>query len=876
MRPRHPRSFWKRLHECNLRVRLAAGIVLLSAWVVPAGAQGRVAVRVGVYDNPPKIFMQDGRISGIFGDLVQNIASGEGWKIVPVRCTWEQCLQMVRSGEIDLMPDVAFSAGRAQTMEFTKVPALFSWSELYRNSSVNISTITDLAGKRLAVLAGSVQESYLKSMIGNFGIRDVRIVPVGSLKEGFDLASDHQVDAVAANNFFGDAAAASAHLFGTPVIFDPAQLFFVTPKGQGAALRDRIDADLTRWEADPNSIYYQILARWRVSTPKFHIPPSVWWGGGVLTLLLIGAVIAAAWQQRRLLEKKRDLEISEDKQALILDHVDALVFIKGLDLRYQYVNKRVTELFGQTAEQIVGLRDDDLFEAETAQRMRTVDERVLREGRRVMIEERNVNKGDDVVRTYLSVKQPLRDKDGHIYALCGISTDFTDLNRSEERIRQLAFYDPLTRLPNRALLLDRIQHAFDNYASTRTDGALLFIDLDNFKVLNDTLGHAKGDILLQQVAGRLQGLVRQSDTLARLGGDEFVLLAEDLGHNREAVERAAKEVADKVWRGLAAEPYVLDDLSYTITASIGVATLSPVAKAEGAAPADELLKRADLAMYEAKAAGRNQAKCFEPRMQSALNERAALETQIREALRLQQFHLVYQPIVDESGRVVAAEALARWTHPEKGSIPPGVFIPCAESSGLILELGDWVLRTACTQLAAWRGDSAYGDLTLSVNISALQIHQPDFVAKTARSIRETGADPHRLQLELTESLLAYDIDALTEKMRALQDIGVRFALDDFGTGYSSLSYLKRLPLDQLKIDQAFVRELLVAPNDAAIIGAVVTLGTSLGLSVVAEGVETVTQHDALLHLGCRRFQGYLFGRPGSADALLGYAASPTS
>jgi diguanylate cyclase (GGDEF)-like protein/PAS domain S-box-containing protein len=825
-------------------------------------------VRVGVYDNPPKIFLDHGRISGIFGDLVSSVAQREGWRIVPVPCEWKQCLIDVRAGRIDLMPDVAYTLDRARDMRFGTVPALFSWSGLYRNRKVRVSTVQDLAGKRLAVLAGSVQQAYLKHMLENFGIRGVDIIAADSMQQAFELTAAGKADVVAANNFFGDAAALRDGLQSTPVIFDPTRLYFVTPAASDPAVLQRLDSDLAAWQANPNSIYYAILTKWRVNQQKTRVPESVWWVLGLLAMLLFAAVASTLWQRRRVRERTRELRISEGKLSVILDNVGAYIYIKDQELRYQYVNRKVAELFGRTVAQIIGLHDRDLFDAPTAERLRASDDAVLRGGERVTYEEQNLELGGQTPRTFLSVKQPLRDQDGRIYALCGISTDITEIKRSEERIRYLAFYDPLTKLPNRTLLLDRIRHAFDRFARTGSDGALLFIDLDNFKLLNDTLGHAKGDQLLQRVAERLGGSLRQSDTLARLGGDEFVVLAEDLGRDFTAVTAAVSGMAEKLRRDLVGEAIVLGEVSYIISASIGVTLLSLVRRGDGEAPADDLLKRADLAMYEAKSAGRNQVKFFDPSMQLALSQRVELESLLKEGLRVGQFRLVYQPIVSEAGRVVGAEALARWDHPDKGVIAPGVFIAAAESSGQIIALGDWILRTACAQLAAWAGSPEHRGIVLSVNVSARQIYHPDFVPQVVRALEAAGADPHRLELELTESVFAHDLEGVAEKLHSLRRIGVQFALDDFGTGYSSLAYLKRLPLHHLKIDQSFVRDLLTDSNDAAIVRAVLMLGESLGLTVVAEGVETRDHYEALQRLGCPRFQGYFFGHPGEAAQLL--------
>ena len=433
--------------------------------------------------------------------------------------------------------------------------------------------------------------------------------------------------------------------------------------------------------------------------------------------------------------------------------------------------------------------------------------------------------------------------------------DMTARKLAEDEIRHLAFEDPLTHLPNRRLLLDRLQQALASSARSNRLGALLLIDLDNFKTLNDTLGHDKGDLLLQQVGQRLAGCSREGDTVARLGGDEFVVLLEDLSETAEEAATQSEAAGEKILAALRL-PYLLAGYENRSTPSIGVTLFSGHQNS-----IEDLLKQADLAMYQAKTAGRNMLRFFDPEMQAIVAERAALEVDLREAVRQQQFIVYYQPQVDGKGGLNGAEALVRWQHPRRGLVPPLEFIALAEETGLILPLGHWVLETACRQLALWAPQPAMAELSLAVNISARQLQQPDFVAQVQAVLASTGARPQRLKLELTESLLVHDVEGVVAKMSALKEHGVGFSLDDFGTGYSSLSALKRLPLEQLKIDQSFVRDILVDANDAAIARMVIVLAESMGLAVLAEGVETAAQQDFLASQGCHAYQGYLFSRP---------------
>ncbi|MDP3540694.1 MAG: EAL domain-containing protein [Azonexus sp.] len=464
---------------------------------------------------------------------------------------------------------------------------------------------------------------------------------------------------------------------------------------------------------------------------------------------------------------------------------------------------------------------------------------------------------------------PVRGADGRVGHYLAVKEDITQRKLAIEEITHLAFYDHLTELPNRRLMLDRLKQALASSARQGRHGALMLIDLDNFKTLNDTQGHAVGDQLLLEVASRLKSSIRDGDTVARLGGDEFVVILEGLDAGEPAAVQA-EGVAVKLLAKLR-QPFMLsvgqggyeiNKCVHHCTSSVGITLFGGQT-----VPVDELMKRADTAMYQAKAAGRDTLRFFDPDMQTAVSARAAMEIDLRHAIVEEQFLLVYQPQVDATGHVTGAEALVRWQHPDRGMVSPAEFIPLAEETGLILPLGHWVLQTACIQLAAWAQRPERAHLTVAVNVSARQFSLPNLVEETMALVDYTGAPPNRLKLELTESLLLENADDIISKMTALKARGVSFSLDDFGTGYSSLSYLKRLPLDQLKIDQSFVRDVLSDPNDAAIARTIVALGQSLGLAVIAEGVETEAQRDFLASNGCLNYQGYFFSRPLTLEAF---------
>jgi diguanylate cyclase (GGDEF)-like protein/PAS domain S-box-containing protein len=451
-----------------------------------------------------------------------------------------------------------------------------------------------------------------------------------------------------------------------------------------------------------------------------------------------------------------------------------------------------------------------------------------------------------------------------------VGRDITQRKTAEDMIRHLAFYDPLTDLPNRQLLLDRLQKALSQSARTGQHGALMFIDLDNFKILNDTLGHHMGDQLLQQVALRLTKSVRKTDTVARLGGDEFVVMVDDLSTDPEAAAYKSRALGEKVLNMLR-EPFQIAGHQHFATPSIGVTAFNG-----DQSDVSELLKQADLAMYQAKGLGRNTLCYFDPDMQATVSANAAVGAALRVGLREKQFVVHYQPQVDRQGVITGVEALVRWQHPEKGLVKPADFIPVAEDTGLILPLGMWVLETACEQLAAWADWPQTASLSIAVNVSVYQFRHPNFVDMVMASIARTGIRPHKLKLELTESLLADRMEITIQKMGMLKDLGVTLSLDDFGVGYSSLSCLKRLPLDQLKIDKGFVADVLTDPNDAAISRAIIALAQSLSLQVVAEGVETHEQRDFLAYQGCDQFQGHLFAPALPIETLDAFLRNPSS
>ena len=525
--------------------------------------------------------------------------------------------------------------------------------------------------------------------------------------------------------------------------------------------------------------------------------------------------------------------------------------------RFVYVNEAFETHTGYSRKEVMGLSPALLLK-QGAQRVELARIRLaLQQSQPVHAELINYKKDGTLFWIELDIV-PIKTAAGIASHWVSTARDITQRKITEEEIEYLAFYDPLTQLPNRQMLMQRLERALSqnddlNISDTSTiHGALMFIDLDNFKVLNDTLGHATGDLLLRKVATRLGACVRLSDTVARLGGDEFVVMLESLPEDAAAATDYTRSVSQRILLALG-EPYDLAGHQHDSTCSIGVALFSERQQSMG-----DLLKQADLAMYQAKALGRNTVCFFDPAMQAVVTANAALNVALRQSLREGHFVLYYQPQVGGDGRMFGVEALLRWQHPTRGLVYPDEFISQAEDSGLILPLGQWVLETACVQLAKWARRPETHQLRIAVNVSVRQFRHPDFVDGVLAIIKRAGIDANQLKLELTESLLADGMDITIAKMGLLREAGVTLSIDDFGIGYSALSYLKYLPLDQLKIDRSFVKDILTDPNDAAIARTIIGLAQSLGLGVVAEGVETVAQRYLLKRFGCECYQGHLF------------------
>jgi diguanylate cyclase (GGDEF)-like protein/PAS domain S-box-containing protein len=821
--------------------------------VIQTGRKAPQTITVVSDDNyPPYVFRaEDGSLKGYVVDQWKLWESKTGIHVNLVASDWQKTLATMAAGEADVIDTIFRTSERERIYDFTPPYAELPVPIFVHESINGITDAKSLRGFLVGVKAGDACVGRLQA------------AGVGTM-ESFDSYQAIVNAAVSGRIkiFCLDEPPADYLLYraGADQRFRKAFTLYSGNFHRAVRKGDRASLELVErgFSAITDAEMTALHDKW-MGTPLSQFPYGEYLARVVAIFLLAGAVLMTwvYFLRREVSRRTKMLEHERSQLRTLVETIPDPVWIKNLDGVYTACNPAAEKFFGKTAAVVIGKRDDEFVAAELAESFLQKDREVIATGQPVMYEEW-VTFPDSGQRAFVeTIKTAVRDGSDRVIGVLGIARDITGHKRAEEQIRNLAFFDPLTNLPNRRLLVDRLGQAL--IASTRSKeyGALLMIDLDNFKALNDTQGHDVGDRLLISVAERLLGCVRSEDTVSRLGGDEYILVLEGLGHDLVTAASQAEIIAEKIFVALNL-PYSLgaNNRAHHSTPSIGVTLFCGKD-----IPIEVLLKQADVALYQAKDAGRNSIRFFNPEMQSVIDARAEMESALRTAFHQGGLRLFYQPQVDVQGRLIGAEALLRWPQSEGLPISPAEFIPLAEESGLIIPIGQWVMDTAFVQLKRWQSDPRTRGLKLSINVSAKQFYRPDFVVQVRNCVEQSGADPTLIKLELTESVVLHNVDDVVERMEKIRALGVGFSLDDFGTGYSSLSYLKRLPLDQVKIDQTFVRDVTTDPGDAAIVRATLFIGKALGLQVIAEGVETEAQFEFLKESGCPGYQGYLFGRP---------------
>jgi diguanylate cyclase (GGDEF)-like protein/PAS domain S-box-containing protein len=832
------------------------------ALIVPAWAQAALVtptppipttLTVVSDDNyPPYIFRKEnGQLTGYLVDAWHLWETKTGVHVNLVATDWDKAKEIMAKGQADVIDTIFRTPEREAQYDFTDSYADLPVPIFVHESITGITDVASLHGFLVGVKNGDACADRLAAS----GIHSLQLFD--SYQAIVDAAVTGKIkifclDEPPANYLLYRARA--DHYFRKAFTLYDGQFHRAVHKGDQRTLT-LVQKGFAGFSDDEKTA---LNDKW-LGTPISTLPYARYLGYIALAAALAGSfmLILVLLLKREVARRTAQLEHERSHLRTLIQTIPDLVWLKDTNGVYQGCNHEFERFFGASEAEIVGKTDYDFVSREMADFFRQKDREALEAGG-PRINEQAVKYASDGREALLeTIKTPMYDGTGRVLGILGISRDITARKQAEEQIRNLAYFDPLTQLPNRRLLMDRLGQALIASNRSQEFGALLILDLDNFKTLNDTQGHDVGDRLLIEAARRLLDNVRQEDTVSRLGGDEYVVMLESLGESEESAANQAEVIAEKVRLALHA-PYFIGngEAEFRSSTSIGLTLFRGLDTS-----AEVLLKQADVALYQAKDAGRNTVRFFNPAMQAAIDTHTAMEAALRRGLERGEFQLHYQPQVNQEGGLIGAEALIRWSNPDRGLIPPSRFIPLAEETGLIIQIGRWVLDTACRQLKTWAGDARTQHLQIAVNVSARQFRQPDFVAQVRQSLIESGANPARLKLELTESVVLDNVEEVILRMQELDALGVGFSLDDFGTGYSSLSYLKRLPLDQIKIDQSFVQDVTHDPNDAAIVRAILAMSQSLGLQVIAEGVETQAQRDFLLENGCTAYQGYLFGRP---------------
>jgi len=850
-----------RLTAFNPSVRAAIGCLAWLGMAAPcAAADAEDAVRVGVYDNAPKIYLDEkGEPAGLFIELIREIAALEDWDLEFVRCEWRACLTRLEAGDIHLMPDVALTERRDRRFAFHHVPVAHSWSVILTREDAAAMDLRELDQRRIAVLAGAVQGGALETMMDGLGL-SYTAVPYPSFAQAFAAVRDGAADAVAANSFFASFYARQYRLRQTPVVFNPAALYYAAPDGDPRGLLAAIDTHLERWRYEEDSVYYSALNAAMVPAQEPVVPPvlrNALYAVAGLFITFLAASGLLRWQVRR-----RTAQLRETGQRLnhllrsspvVLYHLSS----EGGQIATRWVSDNMERLFGYTAAQFTA-ENRWLRQLHPDDREAVLSNLAVLPKKGHLVQEYRILDAAGNTRTVRDEMQYLPASADGPYEIVGSWNDLTETRAQAERLSFLAHYDPLTRLPNSALLRERITQAIHRARRDKSSLALLYIDLDRFKNINDSLGRGVGDSVLREVAARLTSVTRSGENAARVGGDGFVVLMED-DAGRYRAEALARTIMDKF-----VQPIRVGRRDVTLTLSAGI-SLFP----DDSGDADAMLQHAEAAMYEAKRAGRNSHHVYTASLAAGVAERLSIESALRAAVANGELTLHYQPQVElASGRTVGVEALVRWRHAELGPLPPGRFIPLAEEMGIIGEIGAWVLEEACRQMVSWRS-RGLSVPRVAVNLSAPQVNSETLIPLVRRVLDRTGLDPSSLELEVTESIIMREPEKSTAALEGLRGMGIHIAIDDFGTGYSSLNYLKHLPIDRLKIDRSFIRDAVADPNGQAISRAIIGLARSLELGTVAEGIEEAGQLEFLRTEGCPVGQGFLFSRPVPGNDLAG-------
>jgi len=835
---------------------LSTLLTLLLSWPgLSQAAEAKRLVRVGGAPMPPLVIVEpSGAVSGIIPQLMEEMAKEHNWQIEWVIDSWANQLERLDEGAIDVMSAIGYSEKRAFSFDFSSQSVLSVWGQVYTQPSSKMSNFLQVDGQTIGVLNNGISGLRFIELCHRFGVNCL-IKHYDSYDDIFKALERADIKAGVVNSHYGFVVESEFNVLRSDIMFNPFPVLFATRKGSNGDILAQIDQSLASWKATEGSVYYTITENWTQQDQavfpewlKFSI------FGLSLVVLLTSLIIVVL--RREVKRQTRQLELSEAQLKQIIDIVPHAIFASDASGKIVLANLESTRVFNRTFQELSTLTRTEIMQRQPyLDGLLGDDEKIMGRQQREFDQEVKLELPDGQVAIYQLSKVPFIRKRSNTPAVVSVAVDITEQKITAEQMEHMAKHDDLTNLPNRAFLMDRLEQSLLLSKRHKRFGAVIFVDLDLFKNINDTLGHSIGDALLQATSKRLKTHCRESDTVSRFGGDEFVILLPEIGNTYELAKMNAKSISEKIREEVVKEITIG---GHEISTSISQGLVFFPFDAENT---EQIIKRADLAMYHAKLLGRNKIVTFHPSMEQRINRKERLKSELKQALKNNQLSVVYQPQYSmKTNRFEGAEALLRWSHPVEDSITPMEFIPLAEETDTIIALGEYVIREACKQLDRWR-TMIQSQFYITVNLSARQIAYEQLIPFIDGVLSDTAFDYSQLELEVTESLLMVDMERAVKVLKRLKDKGIRISLDDFGTGYSSLSYLKKLPLDKLKIDKSFVNDIPGDHESETIARTIISMASELGLEVVAEGVETKEQVDFFCRQGCFLFQGYYFSEP---------------
>jgi diguanylate cyclase (GGDEF)-like protein/PAS domain S-box-containing protein len=810
---------------------------------------------IGISDNPPLSFINhEGKAEGFIIDLLNEIAKRENFSVNWVFDEWNILLEKSKAGEIDMLTSVGFSEERTKYFTYSKEGFITSWSNIYLPQNSTISNFLELNNKTISVLKGDINGAYLISRCERFEIK-CDIKTSNTYADLFDTIINVEVDAVVANNIAGSWYANKYKVLDSSIIFNPSITYVVVPKKVDQHLLSLYDKYLNQWKSNQNSSYYKSRSKWMLHQSNEII--SIKTLLTILGLALFGvlAFLAAMKYKKQVNRRVEQVSILNQQFSQIINLVPHIIYVTNSNGNIVIANKKASEYFGMTEEEIDRCNVHNLHAHVESVRefLNDNDLSQLIKGKELKEVETTDYLGKNY--TLLMSKVPLKGMKNKQPSHVVVAVDITDIKTYEQQITHMAQYDSLTDLPNKSYFKSLLEGECNRFEMHNNQGAILYLDMDSFKSINDSQGHMIGDLVIKEIACRLRQFVEDETNLAHFGGDEFIINLPNIDEDSKQAESKAKELGEKILKSLS-QPCIINEMVFQMTASMGIMIYPRDGKS-----AEIILKRADIALNKAKNQGRNNVQLYDKQLELQIIHNHELETQLRHAMRNDEFEIVYQPILDgQQNTLVGAEALLRWNHPQKGLILPGDFIEVAEKIHLVIKLGEWVLEQACKKIhqALQKGETTF---FIAVNVSAVQLKSKDFYPNIVALIEKYKIPFNHLELEITESVLMDDIDLSITIFNKLKLLGIKISIDDFGTGYSSFSYLIKLPIDKIKIDQSFVSDLPHNKNSSTIVKTIISMSDELGIKVVAEGIEKQEQYDFLLDKGCQYFQGYHLYRP---------------